>query len=409
MKYHRFIFVALLVFLFGIFAVCQEPEIRPDKIWDAAAILKEPPKFKLGYKAGLVQEIYYDGEPFNGNPTRVFGYLGVPEGEGPFNGKFPAILLIHGGGGKAFANWAEHWAARGYYAIAMDLAGKGPEGPLPDGGPNQDDNGKFRDFTVQDGDYKNMWTYHSISAILRAHSILASYNRIEPSKIAATGISWGGYLTCILSGVDDKLCCAVPVYGCGFLHENSAWVPRFNIMPAENKERWISLFDPSKHINRATCPLLFATGTNDFAYPLDSLEKTYKSPKGEVMLSITIRRPHSHIFSFKEVDTFIDSHIFAGTDKAVKPLAKISPVTLSDDGKTASVSFKPEVPIIKAELSYTTADGVWKDREWKTIPAKIDGDAVSADLPLNPSPSCYYFLLTDERNLPVSSPLVIVR
>jgi len=28
-----------------------------------------------------------------------------------------------------------------------------------------------------------------------------------------TGISWGGYLTCIVAGIDDRLKAAVPVYG----------------------------------------------------------------------------------------------------------------------------------------------------------------------------------------------------
>jgi dienelactone hydrolase len=38
---------------------------------------------------------------------------------------FPGIVLVHGGGGAAFAKWAELWAKRGYAGIAMDLAGCG--------------------------------------------------------------------------------------------------------------------------------------------------------------------------------------------------------------------------------------------------------------------------------------------
>ena len=37
---------------------------------------------------------------------------------------------------------------------------------------------------------------------------------------------------------------AVPVYGCGFLHENSYWLgPQFAKMTAERRHRWVEQFD----------------------------------------------------------------------------------------------------------------------------------------------------------------------
>jgi hypothetical protein len=32
---------------------------------------------------------------------------------------------------------------------------------------------------------------------------------------------------------------AVPVYGCGYIHENSAWIPIFDKMTAEKRKRWV--------------------------------------------------------------------------------------------------------------------------------------------------------------------------
>src|ERR1035438_606796 len=122
--------------------------------WDLAA-LKQLPAAEWGGRTGLVQEVFYQGEPYRGKATRVFAYLGRPAaGKGPF----PAMVLVHGGGGKAFRDWAEHWAKRGYVALAMDTAGCGPNGPLPDGGPDQSDGTKFRDFA--NDEVREMWTYH---------------------------------------------------------------------------------------------------------------------------------------------------------------------------------------------------------------------------------------------------------
>src|SRR5262245_50331237 len=89
--------------------------------WDMPALRSMKVTPTWGEVAGLTREVYYPGEPLAGKPTRVFAYYGRPAGDGPF----PAVVLVHGGGGKAFRLWAEHWAKRGYCALAMDLAGHG--------------------------------------------------------------------------------------------------------------------------------------------------------------------------------------------------------------------------------------------------------------------------------------------
>ena len=98
----------------------REPIPQTD-LWDMAK-LGQSPAVEWGAKNGLVREAYFAGEPFEGRPTKVFAYVGRPEGEGPF----PGVVLVHGGGGRAFEKWAEHWAKRGYVSIAMDTAGNGP-------------------------------------------------------------------------------------------------------------------------------------------------------------------------------------------------------------------------------------------------------------------------------------------
>src|SRR6185312_8361701 len=91
--------------------------------------LRKAPKVTVA-KKGATSAIYYESVPYKGKPTRVFAYLARPE---KAEGKLPAMVLVHGGGGKAFREWAELWARRGYVALAMDLAGHGPNGKrLPD-------------------------------------------------------------------------------------------------------------------------------------------------------------------------------------------------------------------------------------------------------------------------------------
>jgi dienelactone hydrolase len=354
--------------------------------------LQHNPSATWGRRSNLVQEVYYEGESFGGKPTRVFAYYGRPEsGDGPF----PAMLLVHGGGGKAFPKWAEHWAKRGYVALAMDTAGQGPEGRLTDGAPDQTDKAKFRDF--DDEEAKEMWTYHAVAAVIRGHSLLAGQSEVDRSRIGITGISWGGYLTCIVAGLDARLKVAVPVYGCGFLHENSCWLqPNFGPMSDAQRARWVNLFDPSKYLGGVACPILFLNGSNDFAYPLDSYQKSYRLVRGDMTLAVRIGLPHGHIWTFPEVDHFVDSVL-----KRSEPLAKLSSMKIANG--TATASFSSRVPITKAELHFTTDTGPWQKRAWKTIPADVANGEATAKLPAI-RPLVCFLSVTDQREILVSTP-----
>jgi len=358
--------------------------------WNLAA-LKAVPKVEWGERTNLVQSLYYAGEPFKGQATRVFAYYGRPEGSGPF----PAMVLVHGGGGKAFPLWAEHWAKRGYCAIAMDLAGNGPVGRLPDGGPEQGDVAKFRDFT--EADARDMWTYHAVAAVLRAHSLLTARPEVDRNRIGVTGISWGGYLTCIVAGIDDRLKVAVPVYGCGFLHENSVWLEsRIAKMTAEHRDRWVSHWDPSQYLAGVSCPILFLNGSNDFAYPMDSYKKCYQLVAERFRkVSVKIKLPHGHIWTFGEVDAFVDSHL-----KSTPPLATLDVMRISGERVTAKVS--APVPVTKAEFHFTTDTGPWQKRQWFSKPAEFKDGIVTAPLPTE-RPLVCYLSVTDSRGVAVST------
>jgi len=358
--------------------------------WDIAALSKAP-HATWGEPKEQIQEVYYDGEVFKGKPTRVFAYYGKPEGPG----LFPGMILVHGGGGKAFREWVEHWVENGYAAISMDLAGKGPAVQLPDGGPDQGDNAKFRSF--ESTETKDIWTYHAVAAVIRGHSLLLSLKDVDPDRTALTGISWGGYLTCIVAGLDHRFKAAVPVYGCGFIDENSAWVERhFKKMTDDLKKRWVDNFEPSRYLGQAKCPMFFVNGTCDFAYPLDSYQKSYNLVKSPVTLSIKLNRPHGHIWTFPEVDAFIGSVLKKG-----EPLVNIGLMKV-DDGKVSAAVSGTGV-VARAQLDYTTGSGPWQNRVWKSLPAEVNGRTISVNLPAERPLVCYFYV-TDQRGLSVSNP-----
>jgi dienelactone hydrolase len=359
-----------------------------------------------------VYSLFYAGEPYHGRATRVFAYYATPgtlAGDRSVDHDLPAVVLLHGGGGTAFREWAELWAKRGYAAIAMDLAGQRPNEtgnphqgdnrvPLEDGGPDQGDDEKFGNVDLAPTE---QWSYHAVAAGIRAHSLLRSFPEVDADRTAVTGISWGGYLTCIVAGVDHRFRAAVPVYGCGFLHENSAWLDRFARMTPEQRDRWIKLWDPSRYLPQVKSPILFVNGTNDFAYPLDSYQKSYELVPSDKQLCIRVDMPHSHQDGWApaEIGLFIDQHLKGGVALPVLGEMKVA------DG-TVRQEFKSPSKITTAALHRTTGDGPINQRKWETVPAEITEGVVTVAAPANDT-TAWFLSVTDERGAVVSGPVTI--
>lgn len=376
--------------------------LPPATPWDLKA-LSAPPAVEWAETVEGVRSLYYKGETYQGKPARVFAYYATPgtlSGDTERDNNLPAMVLVHGGGGKAFKEWAELWAKRGYAAIAMDLAGNGPDGNrLDDGGPNQSDKEKFEALGEP---VTEQWTYHAVADVILAHSLIRSFPEVNRQRIAVTGISWGGYLTCIVAGLDNRFKAAVPVYGCGFLYENSVWLDQFARMTPEHREKWINLWDPSMYVGSASMPMLFVNGGQDFAYPPDSYAKTCALVKSTKIVHFTPSLPHGHIFDRpKAIELFVEQCLNGGT-----PLPVLEPVRVGNDHVWARVESKTK--LVSAELHYTTdtLPGDNKNRVWHSRPATARENRIVADTP--PEDATAWFLtVTDERDATVSSEIIL--
>jgi dienelactone hydrolase len=307
---------------------------------------------------------------------------------------------VHGGGGTAFQEWVRLWIKRGYAAIAMDTCGCVPKGEYGHwerhefGGP-----AGWGGFENVEEPIPDQWTYHAVADVVLAHSFLRALPQVDPDRIGITGISWGGYLTCITAGVDSRFKCAIPVYGCGFLGEDSAWLDAFQKLGPEKSRRWLELWDPSVYLARARMPMLWITGTNDFAYPMDSLQKSYRLPQGPRQLCIRLRMPHGHGGAGEnpeEIHAIADSVLQHGT-----PLIEIT--GQGREGNNVWATYAGETPVTKAELNYTKDTGPWPKRQWDSVPATIDAAAHKVTATLPEHVTVYYISAIDNRDLVTST------
>ena len=349
-----------------------------------------------------VRALFFEGLPWKGKPTRVFAWYGVPphkEGE-----KLPAMVLVHGGAGTAFAQWVHMWNERGYAAIAMDNCGSLPN---PDDQPSDkfkhDDMGgpPCYEWDQINWPIEDQWQYHAVADAILADSLLRSFPEIDASRIGLTGISWGGYLTEIIASVDTRFRFGAPVYGCGFLGEDSAWVPDFKKMKPEDAQKWLELWDPSVYLPRITMPLLWVDGTNDPAYHLDSLLKSYLLPKGPRTLSMHVRMEHNYAQGEppEEIHAFADYYLKSGP-------ALVSVGAVKRRGDQVTVKYKAATPVRRAVLNYTLDSAAWKDRQWAQAPAELNAARQIVKGTLPAGVTAFYIDVIDGRNLIVSSVLI---
>ena len=359
--------------------------------WNMKELANPPKAYPASeYQSNGVRSVFYEGPLWKGKPTRVFAWYALPEGIPPGE-KVPAMVLVHGGGGTAFAEWVRLWTKRGYAAIAMDTCGVAPVKD-PNVRPRHADGGPpgWGDFDNADAPVADQWTYHAVAAIILGHSFLRTLPEVDVNRIGITGISWGGYLTCIAASIDHRFRLAVPVYGCGYLGENSVWLPEFARLGKERAAHWLELWDPSSYLALTKTPFLWVNGTNDFAYPMDSWQKSYRKTGGKHHLSLQIRMPHGHGGAGEnpeEIHAFTDALLKKGS-----PIPRILNQKLQGD--TLSAKFDTKSPLRRAELCFTRNTGAWQQRHWETSPAEVAPDkTVTATIP--PEATVFYISIID--------------
>ena len=385
--------------------------------WPIARLQSEIPSPRFEEGEEPIRSLLYAGEPVGGMATEVFAFYASPEtlGTAKEGETFPGIVLIHGGGGTAFSDWVWLWAQRGYAAIAMDLSGHRPPAPkydekggkIPDAGHDPTtrvrlekggiDQGHGQKFDCIGGPVENDWPYHAVANVMKAHTLLRSFPGVDPERTAVTGISWGGYTTCLAASLDDRFKAAVPVYGCGFLHEGeSVQKPSIDQL-GDRRAAWIAAYDPSSHLGKGSVPMFWVNGTHDIHYPLDSHAKSAALSKGPRAFRIQPRMAHGHPpgWAPKEIGIYVDSLLKGGI-----PLPEIGDMKV--EAGVVSVPVASKTKLTGAELQFTTTDGKRSDREWQMLPARIEeGKVVAESLPAEAN--TWLVTITDERGATVTT------
>jgi len=244
---------------------------------------------------------------FKGRKSRLAAFYGFPKAEG----KLPALLHLHGGGQRAFADEVKFAARNGYAGLSINW-GANPLDGLKEGDPNTDWGAVDATQTGHNSHYaslkpddktldavesprNNNW-FLLVLAARRALTFLEQQPEVDAARLGVHGHSMGGKLTTDLSGIDPRVKAAVP--SCG----GSGSAPDELLAVAGSGLRGslgplhLATIDDRAYLPRITCPILPLAPTNDFNCALDSLFANWaRLGTRDVRFSISPHLNHRHL------------------------------------------------------------------------------------------------------------------
>lgn len=326
--------------------------------------------------------------------TEVFCYVGLPEGASAEN-PVPAVVLVHGATGTAFYDWVRAWNDRGYAAIAMDTEGHMPEAnastynavyrdSVKVHGPNN------KAFTDSAKAVEEQWVYHALCSVIASASFLSSFEEVDATRMGITGVSYGGFLTCLAVGYDDRYAFAAPVYGC---LSNAAGNAEFGSYI--NNHPGAEIWDGTEPLEASRTPILFVNGDSDNHFSPDAIMRCAKAAKySAISLIPGLTHGHSQGAEVQEVFAFADQICLGGT-----PLIR---VTESDrENLCVKIALPNGVSVAEVCQRYTVEETLNGTTVWFEDVADREGEYVYYSAESNKKH--HYLCIRDSRGYYVSS------
>lgn len=347
-----------------------------------------------------VKAITYDGAKIGNKKTKIFAYIGWPEGAKKGD-KLPAIVLIHGAGGHAFANWVKYWNDNGYVAIAMDTNGYYPKNNTAGGftaepwvlGLNASETAAFKEdgyvslplvngFGDADKPLEQQWIYHAVAQGVLARNLLAADPTVDSEKIGVTGISQGSTTTGLLIGY-ARFAFAVPQYAGGHNADSLTHI-RSYILNSGSVGAPI-IWKAEDRFDKVNFPVLWMEYTKDICGDIYSDSLCYLDTLPYSQMSARINWLHTHDWTTPiEILRFANSVVNGG-----EILTKVK----NQPNGSRSVDVDIELPsdasrvtaqayYITEKLSYSYVNGKEQcDNTFKSVDLKVNGNKITGILP----------------------------
>ncbi len=380
----------------------NDPDFLEDSFGNLIDDTPPPNVYEVEQRGDGQLAFYLDGPDYKGSATRIFAIYGAPETPSVSDrlkpGTFPAVVLVHGGGGTAFTEWVRRWNKAGFAAIAIAVEGQ-TDGVVdqsiqgPDRWQRHEFGGPSRAGIYQDADepIADEWMFHAVYATIQANNFLRSQAEVDSANIGIAGISWGGVITATAVGFDQRFSFAVPIYGSGYLRD----IPHQYAQSLTRNSEYSVNWEPALRLKRFTNPTLWLTGRAENNFYLPAQAASYRSVGGTVAVSIKPGMRHGHQAAWSEPEPYAFA---AAVVQSGEPPFVPSEVVLTDNGSVA-VSFRisKELVATSAVAYVTNEEVIDPETAWQEFPAsiaRVDDDLSTVEVHIQsiPGDSAHWFV-----------------
>lgn len=325
-----------------------------------------------------MRSLRYTGSTWDGQPQRVYALYAQPEGPGPF----PAILQIHGGQQTCFPENIALFVKRGYACLSLDWWGGYTMDRTPEKITNWSESIIYLD-TDPEGNYRASHLFHAALACIRGIDVLCAQPGVNTGRIGVQGISWGGWLTWLVNGLDGRVKSATPTYGTGSCHKSlNASYNGDGPKPPAWREPWGKFFDPANFVADQHGALMHINGSNDFFGYLPVADRQLAALAVEHRRSVSPNSNHSLAPETIEAAlAWHDAHLKGDGQFPTEPRVEL---TVNEDGSViARIQADESRPVTAVRVDYRRGDLPQVLGCWLQSPAQpVSPGHWQADIPL---------------------------
>lgn len=229
----------------------------------------------------LLSEIYFDGAPLGGKPTRIYAWYARPKA----NWKYPAVIHLHGAGLTTLSSEpAISYAKAGYVCLSIDWCGSAKTRAIPRTPPYSEFEGTAGTAVCEGkewhvGPMETNGILNGIRFVRRGLEYLRSLPEVDSTRLCISGMSAGAHLTLLVLGVEPEIRAAAVKYGSGYIRELN-WGGYFgpvSLTPKEEYEPWLAVLDPKHGFKNIRSATLVLSGTDDDYFWMPAVLATWRA------------------------------------------------------------------------------------------------------------------------------------
>ena len=333
------------------------------------------------------------------------------------SGRYPGILLLHGGAGHAQESIAVDWANRGFVVLAPDLPGIGDAAKKPNAAGAW--KGKYgEDHFLVAPDVTSSGIFDGVLAAVQSLYLLRAQPDVNPARVGVTGVSWGGYATITVAGLAHKdVYAAYAIYGSGHFDLGSAFQrDALSKLPLEQSQAWMDQLDARNYTSGITSEFFEAAATNDTFFWVPAVTATLEdihshknlvfAPNADHWMDIpggcqhedVQGVPHDNAWMSEQVPYF--EYLLKRKGKPFPEVISASEIPAPGGVHQVCFQVRGSVGKTAASVYYSTCGAPWKSRKWVRVTAEQRGKWYRAQIPAKVD---WLALATDSRPVTVST------